>query len=107
MRKRLMLLTAAFLERGQAMRSPRITFAQLRQFLLDMGFTETVTPKSHVFFAHEGSGAELAFPIYRANRIVMPHHLATVRFTLDAKGLMEADDFDAFLESASAKRSVS
>jgi hypothetical protein len=37
----------------------------------------------------------------------MPHHLATVRITLDAKGLMDADDFDAFLESAAAKRSVS
>lgn len=89
------------------MRNPRITFAQLRRLLLDMGFTETVTPKSHVLFVHELSGAEMAFPIYRANRLVMPHHLATARVTLDRKGLMEADDFDEFVESVSAKRTAS
>jgi hypothetical protein len=89
------------------MRNPRITFAQLRRLLLDMGFTETVTPRSHVFFAHEASGAEVALPIYRANRIVLPHHLITVRIMLDGKGLMPADDFDAFVSSASAKQSAS
>src|SRR5438128_504157 len=52
-----------FAERGPTMSKPRITFAQLRQLLLDVGFTETVTPKSHVFFAHEPSGAEVALPI--------------------------------------------
>ena len=72
-----------------------------------MGFTETVTPKSHVFFAHEPSGAEVALPIYRANRIVLPHHLMTVRVMLDAKGLMDADAFDDFVASASAKQSAS
>jgi hypothetical protein len=40
----------------------RITFAQLSQLLLDLGFTETVTPKSHLFFAHKPSGAEVALP---------------------------------------------
>jgi predicted RNA binding protein YcfA (HicA-like mRNA interferase family) len=85
----------------------RITFAQLRQLLLDLGFTETVTPKSHVFFVHEPSGAEVALPIYRSNRVVLPHHLITVRIMLDAKGLMDAGDFDEFVASASAKQSAS
>jgi predicted RNA binding protein YcfA (HicA-like mRNA interferase family) len=89
------------------MPKPRITFAQLRHLLLDMGFTETVTPKSHVFFAHQPSGAEVALPIYRSNRIVLPHHLVTVRIMLDAKGLMDADDFDDFVASASVKQSAS
>lgn len=89
------------------MSKPRITFAQLRHLLLDMGFTETVTPKSHVFFAHQQSGAETALPIYRSNQVVMPHHLATVRIMLDYKGLMDGDAFDEFVASASVKQSAS
>lgn len=89
------------------MSNPRITFTQLRQLLLDLGFTESVTPKSHVFFAHEPSGAEVALPIYRSNRIVLPHHLLTVRIMLDAKELMEADEFDDVVASAAAKKSAS
>jgi predicted RNA binding protein YcfA (HicA-like mRNA interferase family) len=90
------------------MSNPRITFAQLRQFLTDMGFTATVTPTSHVFFAHQPSGAEVAMPIYRSNRIVLPHHLSTIRIMLDAKGLMDGDEFDAVVApAASAKQSAS
>jgi hypothetical protein len=86
----------------------RITFAQLRRLLLDMGFAETVTPKEHVFFAHQPSGAEVALPIYRSNRTVLPHHLVTVRMMLDAKGLMESDAFDDFVATAaSAQQSAS
>lgn len=89
------------------MRNPRFTFAQLQQLLLEMGFTETVVPKSHVFFAHEPSGAEVALPIYRSDRNVLPHHLITVRMMLDAKGLMAAVDFDDLVESAASRKSAS
>jgi predicted RNA binding protein YcfA (HicA-like mRNA interferase family) len=89
------------------MSKPRITFARLRHLLLDIGFTETVTRKSHVFFAHQQSGAETALPIYRSNQIVMPHHLATVRIMLDQTGLMDGDAFDDFVASASVTQSAS
>ncbi len=89
------------------MSRPRVTFAELRQTLLDMGFRETVVPRSHVFFAHEPSGAELALPVYRPDRIVRPHHLLSVRIMLDAKGLMDRSDFDDFVASISAKQSAS
>ena len=95
-----MLFTNEFENRGATMSNPRITFGQLRQLLLDLGFTETVSPKSHVFFAHESSGAEVALPIYRSNRIVLVHHLVTIRMMLDAKGLMEGDEFDDVVASA-------
>jgi hypothetical protein len=88
------------------MTKPKITFAQLRQLLLDLGFSERVEPKKYVFFLHEPSGAEVALPIYRSNRIVMPRHLLMVRIMLDAKYLMEADDFDAFVVSEGAKKSA-
>ena len=75
--------------------------------LLNMGFT-TVTPESHVFFAHEPSGAEVALPIYRSNRIVLPRRIVAIRIMLDAKGLMEGDEIDdLLLATTSAKRSAS
>jgi hypothetical protein len=75
--------------------------------LLEMGFTETVVPRSHVFFAHLRPGAEVALPIYRPNRFVLPHHLISVRITLDATGLMDRADFDDFVASISTKQSAS
>ena len=83
------------------MSKPKMTFAKLRKLLLGLGFTMTVTPTSHRFFAHEASGAEIILPNYRSNRIVLPHHLIAVRIMLDAKGLMEADDFDDLVASVS------
>jgi hypothetical protein len=89
------------------MSSSRITFSQLRQLLLELGFTETVAPKSHVLFAHSQSGAETALPAYRPNQVVRPHHLATVRIMLDRKGLMEGAAFDDFVASAAPRQSAS
>ena len=89
------------------MSKPRVTFAWLRRFLLDHGFTEEIVPKSHIGFRHEDSGAEIFLPIYRSNQLVMPHHLLTVRFTLDGWGVMGADQFDEDVASASAKQSAS
>jgi hypothetical protein len=66
-----------------------------------------VTPKAHVFFAHEQSGPETALRVYRSDQFVMPHHLATVRIMLDQKGLMDCDAFDDFVASASATQSAS
>jgi hypothetical protein len=103
-----MELTNEFEERAATMSNPRITFGQLRQSLLNMGFTETVTPQSHVFFAHQPSGAVVALPIYRSNRIVLPHHIVAIRIMLDAKGLMEGDEFDDLLSATtSTKQSAS
>lgn len=86
------------------MSTPKIRFEQLRQLLLDMGFSQTTTQKSHVFFAHASSGAEFALPIYRANQIVLPHHLVTVRVMLDGKGLLDAGAFDDFVAAAATTK---
>ncbi len=89
------------------MAKPRVTYAELRRMLLDLGITETVVPRSQVFFAHQRPGAEVALPIYRPNRLVMPHHLIAVRITLDATGLMDRADFEDFAASTSMKQSAS
>jgi hypothetical protein len=90
-----------------AMSRPRIKFAQLRQLLLGLGFREVALSESAIGFQHDHSDTLIVLPTYRSNRIVLPHHLATVRMTLDAKGLMDSDDFDDAVASAGARKSAS
>jgi hypothetical protein len=84
--------------------NPKVKFSQLRKLLLGLGFAETITPRKYTFFAHAPSGAEFAMPIYRANRIVLPHHLGAVRMMLDATGVMDSDEFDEAMASASSTK---
>ena len=99
--------TRASGEREHTMSRPEITFGTLRHLLLDMGFTENVVPKSHVFFRHDSSGTEIVLPMYKVNQAVRPRHLATARIMLDGSGLMSGDDFDELVASVSAKHSAS
>ncbi len=71
----------------------KISFAELRQFLERLGFTETVHP-THVVFEHLASDSLLVFRRYRARDAVSPANLVTVRKLLDERGLVEADEFD-------------
>lgn len=86
---------------------PRLKFAKLRQLLLGLGFTKVVIPKSFVTFQHQASVADIFLPIYRSNQLVAPRHLAVVRMMLDAKGLMDRDEFDQFVTSETLKRRIS
>jgi hypothetical protein len=70
------------------MTRPKIPFAALRQFLLDLGFQMKVVPGSQVVFLHAGS--------------VAPRHLAATSVMLDAKGLLDRDEFDEFVRLHSA-----
>ncbi len=75
--------------------APRMTFSALRRLLSELGFREVPVKKPFIGFEHEDDpDAWFEFPAYRGNARVAPHHLAAVRFQLDAWGLMEADDFD-------------
>jgi hypothetical protein len=89
------------------MTRPKIPFALVRQVLLDLGFRETVVPASHIGFRHAETGAEIMLPVYRSNQRMAPRHLLLVRVTLDAKGLMDGDEFDDFVDSRSVKQSAS
>jgi hypothetical protein len=89
------------------MPKPGVTFAWLRQYLIDLGFEEVVVPRSHVRFHHGKSGAEVILPVYRPNQLVIPPHLLPVRVMLDAKGLVDGGRFEEIVASASAERSAS
>jgi len=82
------------------MNESRPTFDQLRNLLQQLGFEETLVPREFISFRHEASGTDFFLPVHRSNQHVAPHHLAMFRMQLDAKGLMDADEFDRRIASA-------
>lgn len=84
-----------------------LTFEQLRQLLLDLGFTEIVVPRRLIGFRHEESDTDIFLPIYKSNQAVAPHHLIMCRTQLDGKGILDAAEFDRRVVSAIVQHAVS
>jgi hypothetical protein len=89
------------------MSEPRIQFSTLRQILTDSGLREVAVSDSHLGFQHHQSDTLIVLPKYRATAQVAPHHLAQVRITLDAKGLLDAHEFDRRLIDIPARQPAS
>lgn len=89
------------------MSEPRVTYAKLREVLLDLGFVETVGPESHVAFLHSESGTDVVLPLYRPGQAVLPRHFVPVRTLLDAKGFLDAGEFDRLVVSSAVKQPAS
>ena len=98
---------------------PRFRFSSLRRLLLDLGFKEHrlrwdqefkdgPVKRTSIGFQHDESDTLIVLPgYYRSNSWVYPHHLIYVRITLDAKGLMEAEDFERLVAQATLQASAS
>jgi hypothetical protein len=84
-----------------------IRFATFRQLLSDLGFRQIQLSDAHIAFQHDATDTLLALPVYKANQHVAPHHLAMFRVQLDAKGILDADDFDRLVASAGLKQTAS
>jgi hypothetical protein len=89
------------------MAKPRFKFSGLRQVLSDLGFKQVPVTKPYIGFQHEDSDTLIVLPSYRSNSPVAPHHLVQVRVTLDAKGLMAAEEFDRLVGSVPVHHSAS
>jgi hypothetical protein len=76
---------------------PQATYATLRTILLELGFTETVIPKSRIWFEHSDPPARILLPFFQADEQVDVENLVIVRHTLDARGLMTREEFDRLL----------
>jgi hypothetical protein len=72
-----------------------INFAELRQLLQGLEFTEKATEAAHIF--HRTGNDLLAYRRYRDQENVDPGDLVSTRTFLDAWGLLDAADFDSFL----------
>ncbi len=89
------------------MDKPRFKFSSLRHILSDLGFKQVPVAKPYIGFQHDESDTSIILPSYRSNSPVAPHHLLQVRITLDAKGLMAAEDFDRLVASLPIGHSAS
>ena len=78
-----------------------ITFADLRRFLLDLGFTPSKRGKFW-FFDHPPSGTEFGYRPYRAGEKVTLMDLDMTRKHLDWRGVLSEDAFEDRLKKATA-----
>ncbi len=89
------------------MSKPRFKFSDLRQLLLDLGFSEAPVTKPFIGFQHDESDLLIVLPSYRRNSLVAPHHIVYVRMMLDGKGLMNGEDFDRLVANVPVRHSTS
>lgn len=83
-----------------------ITFAELRQLLLDLGFTQSKQGKFW-FFKHPPSGTEFGYRPYQAREKVTLMDLHMTRKQLDWRDVLDEKAFDDRLKKADAiKRST-
>ncbi len=78
-----------------------ITFAELRQFLLDLGFTAVKRGKSW-FFEHAPSETAFLFRPYRATKKVSLIDVQSTRRHLDLRGVLKEQAFDDRWRKATA-----
>jgi hypothetical protein len=74
-------------------------FGEFRRFLHEMGFAEKRAEAAWVF--HHPSEGLLVFRLYRDDEAVDRHDLQSTRKFLDMRGLLEAPEFDTFVQEAS------
>ena len=78
-----------------------ITFAEFRQFLLDLGFTLAKRGKFW-FFEHAASQTTYLFRPYRAADKVSVVDIRSTRRHLDLRGVLDEQAFDDRLRRATA-----
>jgi hypothetical protein len=71
----------------------KITFAELRKLLLELGFREASRPEE-IIFGHQPSDTLFVFRPYRPSDPVASYNLIDVKTMLDARGLMSAEAFE-------------
>ena len=80
-------------------RATSVSFAELRRFLNGLGFSDKRTESAWVL--HHHTEGLLVFRLYGADEPVDEGDLRSTRKFLDLRGLLEAKDFDAFVQQAS------
>jgi hypothetical protein len=84
-----------------------IKFAELRDFLADLGFRQIAMSKEHTGFQRDDSNTLIAIPVYKDRDAVAPRHLSAVRVMLDNAGVLSGEEFDHRLGRSAAKPSAS
>jgi len=79
---------------------PEVTCGRLDGVLRGLGFSSRADKKACVY-RHEETGALIVLPTFAAEEKVLPHHLATVRMTLEGYGIADPLDLASRLQRAS------
>jgi hypothetical protein len=86
---------------------PRITFAELRGLMADLGLRQVAISDGQVAFVKRDTETVIPMPVYKDKQVVRPHHLASVRIMLDNAGILDPEGFDHRVASVVAKPSAS
>lgn len=89
------------------MYEPRVTFAELRELLAELGFAQVKLADGHVGFHRGDPKTMIAMPAYGDEATIMPRHLAAVRVMLVNQGVVSGEEFDQIVACASHKHSAS
>ncbi len=79
-----------------------ITFDELRELLVDLGFCQSSQEPNRTRFEHPTTGTVLLFRAHESKEIVNDRDMVVVRRQLVDNGLIEASAFDRFMQRASA-----
>lgn len=83
------------------MKKNGITYHELRELLIDLGFTETME-KTRSRFIYAPTGTFLLFRFYGPKEVVSDRDLFVVRRQLVDNGLIEEAALDQFFQKVSA-----
>jgi hypothetical protein len=81
-------------------------YGQVDRVLRGLGFTVRIDkgnehrPDARVY-RHDQSGAVILLPVFQDEAAVLPHHMLTVRWTLDQFGVASPPTFEEQLQKAS------
>ena len=75
-----------------------IRFCDLQALLFDLNFHRGSTAVPQIIFETPTRDALIVLPPYQPEQVVRPHHLASVRWTLDSNGILSSAAFDVKLQ---------
>jgi hypothetical protein len=79
------------------MTKSRITFRELKELLLDLGFRDASKESGFPRFEQPDTGTILLFRAHRSNQLVGNHEIVFVRRQLVDNGLIDPVEFDRFV----------
>jgi predicted RNA binding protein YcfA (HicA-like mRNA interferase family) len=72
----------------------KLTYGDLHQVLIDLGFVANRVPDSHVSFRHEPSDTVILMALHASTEATKPIDVKYVRRVLDERGLLAGAEFD-------------
>jgi hypothetical protein len=75
-----------------------ITYGRLHCVLTEMGFQLRESTPNVRIYLHPDTGAKLYYPVADPSALVLPHHLAATRMSLDQFVIASPSEFEGWLQ---------